>query len=324
MGASESNLIGVSGFQIVRVLPNSPAHVAGLCPFFDFITEVDGIPLNDDGGIAFLKKYIADSINKTVRLTVFNLRVRSVRLTELLPCDGWGGVGLFGCVVEWNTADCAMDSTWHVVDLVEGSPSDRCGEIMGQRDFLLGMETADGNMVLFGPHSSSSDLRDLVAASLSGGRDALVLMVFDSVANTVREISIPMWGISTMGIDVADGYLHFIPPIASDDPVELMRKLPCVTQFHTNGDRGPASPLISSPRSESEGVASHTDAPEPLPTAPRRETPSHEVDPEIVAISSSQHLPITPTPPAAPEANAPPHPAALPFPSFPLPPSRKI
>eukprot|EP00658_Telonema_sp_P-2_P038911 TRINITY_DN27836_c0_g1_i1.p1 TRINITY_DN27836_c0_g1~~TRINITY_DN27836_c0_g1_i1.p1 ORF type:complete len:214 (-),score=56.39 TRINITY_DN27836_c0_g1_i1:57-698(-) len=134
-------------------------------------------------------------------------------------------------VLEWNTADNAMESSWHVVDLVEGSPADRCGDVMAQRDYLLGMEASDRSLVLFGPHSSSSDLRDMVASSLSHGEDVLVLLVFDSVNNAIKEVTIPMCGINTMGIDVADGYLHFIPAVISNDPLDMIRKLPCVTQF---------------------------------------------------------------------------------------------
>ena len=32
-------------YQIGRVVPNSPAHKAGLVPFFDFIQDVDGNPI---------------------------------------------------------------------------------------------------------------------------------------------------------------------------------------------------------------------------------------------------------------------------------------
>lgn len=57
MGASESRQISSSdasapktGYHIVRVAANSPAHLAGIEPFFDFCVGLDGVALNPSGG----------------------------------------------------------------------------------------------------------------------------------------------------------------------------------------------------------------------------------------------------------------------------------
>lgn len=39
-----------SGYHVVRVAANSPAHLAGIEPFFDFCVGIDGHPLNVGGG----------------------------------------------------------------------------------------------------------------------------------------------------------------------------------------------------------------------------------------------------------------------------------
>lgn len=54
MGASESRQLSddsapKSGYHVVRVAANSPAHLAGIEPFFDFCVGLDGVALNVSG-----------------------------------------------------------------------------------------------------------------------------------------------------------------------------------------------------------------------------------------------------------------------------------
>lgn len=55
MGAAESRQLSddsapKSGYHVVRVAANSPAHLAGIEPFFDFCVGLDGVALNVNVG----------------------------------------------------------------------------------------------------------------------------------------------------------------------------------------------------------------------------------------------------------------------------------
>ena len=55
---------------MLKVWPNSPGHIAGLEPFFDFIIGVNEFRLDIDGDQ--LKQVTAKNVDKEVKLTVYN------------------------------------------------------------------------------------------------------------------------------------------------------------------------------------------------------------------------------------------------------------
>lgn len=229
MGQSDSTLASIQGFQVARVLPSSPAHVAGLVPYFDIITAIDHLPLSTEGS-DFFKSYVKKSLGKTLTLTVFNLRLRAYRDIPLKPTDTWGGAGLLGCSIDWTSAERCVANTWHIVDVAPDSPAANNPDIVQQRDYIIGMQPADEQVITMlreeSDFSQRLDTWKQLRSSTPGSTPAtLLFLIFDSVDNSIKEVLLDMKGKTTLGLDVANGYLHVIPatPGAS--------KLPTIKRF---------------------------------------------------------------------------------------------
>jgi hypothetical protein len=218
MGASQSS--SGSGLQIGRVAENSPARLAGLVPFFDFVRAINGHQLTDSSGSAF-KQLVAGQVNKEVKLDVWNGRTRSSRAVTIVPRTGWGGNGLLGCSVYWRSVDEAMGLVYRVIEVQSGSAAARSG-LLAMRDYIIGMQIVapdtPRDVVVLNIFLTASDFHQRLqareeSASLAGtpwyGDKSILLLVYDSVANDVREVSCEV----PLGCDVATGYLHAIPTI---------------------------------------------------------------------------------------------------------------
>lgn len=241
MGASESSPVsGVSGFQVVRVLPNSPAHFAGLAPWFDFIVAVDNLAI-DPENTNFFFDYVRRNKYKPIVFRTMNLRLRAFRELLITPTDSWGGVGLLGCNVNWESVEKALESTWHIVDVKQNSPAFRA-DLMSNRDYILGMQVAhdSGALTLLSDpndfHSRMDEWHGLRATRPNFGQ-TLVLLIFDAVDNSVKEVDVDMRGESSLGADLANGYLHVVPPDASGTG-----KAPVVTRFYV---AAPSAPVVA-------------------------------------------------------------------------------
>nr|CCD17639.1 hypothetical protein, unlikely [Trypanosoma congolense IL3000] len=119
---ADSQLRGIRGLQIVRVLLNSPAHIAGLVPFFDLITAVNGVMLQEGAdAIESFKQHVAAQPSQPMHFTVYNLHVRAYRDVVCATSRSWGGGGLLGCSVEWCSAEDFTDRIWHIVEVTPGA-----------------------------------------------------------------------------------------------------------------------------------------------------------------------------------------------------------
>lgn len=243
-------LTSIAGFQIVRLLPYSPAHRAGLVPYFDIITSIDGNSLCTDAANPFVefKNYTSCHTNETVCFTVFNLRTRTSRDVHCIPSNNWGGNGLLGCSIEWTRADCCIQYPLHIVDVLEGSPAEHCLELKADRDYIIGMQSAqeqlislikgeqDFNNRLEGWREEQYSAKQWLAhypsekPPLAMGQ--LLLLVYNSVNNTVKEVMIDMGNAfaSPLGISIAAGLLHLIP-CSSDDQKNDISSLPVMARF---------------------------------------------------------------------------------------------
>jgi hypothetical protein len=228
MGGSESTLAGLEGYQIVRVINNSPAHVGGLVAFFDFITAVDKLSLDRDNP-SFFFDYVRRNQDKAVTLQVFNLRVRASRDVTVVPSNSWGGVGLLGVNVCWESAEAALESTWHIVDVAPDSPAYRA-DLMSHRDYILGMQPAtDGTTITTFRdgsdfHGRVEEWRARMAVANRSASRTLLIMIFDSVDNAVKEVLLDMSSSNSIGVDVANGYLHVVPPTPNSDKLPVMKR----------------------------------------------------------------------------------------------------
>jgi hypothetical protein len=234
MGQSESTLANIQGFQVARVLPGSPAHAAGLIPYFDIITAIDHLPLSSEAS-DFFKSYVKKSEGKTVALTVYNLRLRAYRDVPLTPTEHWGGAGQLGCSIDWTSADRCLSNTWHIVVISAHSPAFQQPDLLQERDYIIGMQPPDEQVITmlrdeadFGQRLDA--WRHLRMSAPSSTPPSLLFLIFDSVDNSVKEILLNMGQQLSLGIDVANGYLHVIPPTPGAE------RLPTVKKFVVSGN----------------------------------------------------------------------------------------
>lgn len=249
MGGSESTLGSVEGYEVARVLINSPAHHAGLIPYFDVVVAVDGMALDREHKTQF-QQYITKNLRKEITLSVFNLRCRSVRDVVVTPNDNWGGVGVLGCSLNWDTADRMVENTWHLVDVVSGSPA-AAADLVPGRDYLLGMQTPEDETITM--FSDADDFQDRLArwkALRSTGTpnlpNTLLLLVFDSVNNAVKEECVDMGAHLSLGVDVANGYLHVVPPMPGSTQLPVVKKFFVPTASPTPAREATARPPAAS------------------------------------------------------------------------------
>ncbi|KPI88128.1 putative Golgi reassembly stacking protein (GRASP) [Leptomonas seymouri] len=243
-------LAGIEGFQVVRLLPYSPAHKAGLVPFFDIITALDHAPLELQGSSAlqYFKSYIANHRDRSVCFSVFNLYVRAYRDVYCVPSDAWGGGGLLGCSIEWSRAETCPERCVHVVDILEGSPAADSGEFCANRDYIIGMQTIQEPLISLiknqkdfysrveGWHEEQRWLLERKQRFPSEAVEVphvLLFLVYNSEENTVREVAVEM-GTSpeaTLGMSVATGLLHVIPSAVTVGGAATELSLPVMSRF---------------------------------------------------------------------------------------------
>ncbi|KAG5493670.1 hypothetical protein JIQ42_02044 [Leishmania sp. Namibia] len=276
-------LAGIEGFQVVRLLPYSPAHKGGLVPFFDIITAVDRVLLNtnETQALQFFKSYVANHRNQLVCFTTFNLYTRAYRDVSCIPSDDWGGGGLLGCSIEWTRADACPERCVHVVDVLEGSPAAYSTELKANRDYIIGMQTAQDALITL--IKSQKDFYSRLEAWRDEQRWAqerkqrfpseavevphvLLLLVYNSESNTVGEVEVEMGTNpeAALGISVATGLLHIIPSVSDSHDLTAGASLPVMNKFTSahSGIAVPASvqqreqlPNESCPASAAEGSA---------------------------------------------------------------------
>ena len=72
----------VSGHRILYVSPDGPGDAAGLVPFFDLITAVEGEVLNEtDASLAIT---ISKHVGQLTELSVYNVKTRLTRATFIV------------------------------------------------------------------------------------------------------------------------------------------------------------------------------------------------------------------------------------------------
>lgn len=295
MGNSESTqglLSSAQGYQIARVSNNSPAHTAGLVPFFDFITAVDDLALDDENR-SFFFDYIKKNLGKRVKLSVFNLRIQAMRDVVVVPNNEWGGKGVLGCNVAWETAEHAMENTWRIVQVDEDSAAGRVGSsgdanaaaaaagggsfggLMAQRDHIIGAQTLAHNADSISLFKDNNDFHQRVEAwreyvqthSFSGGNQpGILLLIYDAVDNAVKEIFMNSfrqrdgeWDLS-LGLDVANGFLHQIPSLSARDGGSL----PMIKRFVVINDvtsSANTTPALAAPAAPAAAAAPTVPAP---------------------------------------------------------------
>ncbi|KAH9996951.1 GRASP55/65 PDZ-like domain-containing protein [Xylariaceae sp. FL0662B] len=86
-------------WHVLDVPANSPADLAGLLPYSDYILGTpDGI-LHGESGLGEL---VDDYIGRPLKLWVYNNEYNVTREVEIQPSREWGGEGALGCVLGYG------------------------------------------------------------------------------------------------------------------------------------------------------------------------------------------------------------------------------
>uniref|UniRef100_A0A914EIV9 PDZ GRASP-type domain-containing protein n=1 Tax=Acrobeloides nanus TaxID=290746 RepID=A0A914EIV9_9BILA len=203
MGNSESVNIpggGTEGYHVLRVQDNSPGQAAGLEAFFDFIVAIGNTRLDKDNDT--LKEILKQHLDRPLELTVYNSKTQTVRQTQIIPSQSWGGQGLLGVSIRFCSFEGANQNVWHIISVQPNSPASLAG-LQSNSDYVLGAES-----VL----NQADDLIALVQANIG---KPLKLYVYNVDTDSVREITLTpnsAWGgEGCLGCDIGFGYLHRIP-----------------------------------------------------------------------------------------------------------------
>ncbi|MCJ1254272.1 hypothetical protein MMC24_002086 [Lignoscripta atroalba] len=83
-------------WHVLDVIPNSPADIAGLLPYGDYII---GTPEGMVHGESGLGELVEDYLSRPLRLYVYNHEYAVTRIVTITPSRNWGGNGALGCVL---------------------------------------------------------------------------------------------------------------------------------------------------------------------------------------------------------------------------------
>jgi hypothetical protein len=86
-------------WHVLDVPSNSPADVAGLLPYSDYILGSPEGALHGESGLSEL---VEDHIGRPLRLYVYNNEYNVTREVTIQPSRDWGGEGALGCVLGYG------------------------------------------------------------------------------------------------------------------------------------------------------------------------------------------------------------------------------
>jgi hypothetical protein len=86
-------------WHILDVMPNSPADVAGLLPYGDYVIGSPDGTLRGDAGLGNLVEHFME---QPLRLWVYNHEYDVTRMITITPSKNWGGDGALGCVLGYG------------------------------------------------------------------------------------------------------------------------------------------------------------------------------------------------------------------------------
>ncbi|KAI3401589.1 hypothetical protein diail_10190 [Diaporthe ilicicola] len=89
----------VNIWHVLDVPANSPADIAGLLPYSDYILGSPEGALHGESGLG---EIVEDHIGRPLRLYVYNNEYDVTREVTLQPSREWGGEGALGCVLGYG------------------------------------------------------------------------------------------------------------------------------------------------------------------------------------------------------------------------------
>jgi len=192
---------GSVGYRVLGVQAKSPASECGLVSFFDFVVAADGTELKELDS-TFIDK-IKASEDRALVCTIYNLKSKTTREVHITPKRHWGGQGLLGVTIRFDTYYKADEQLVRVLDVEHNSPAFAAG-LKAETDYVLG--TAE---VVF--HSADAFIK-ACQASLDSRLDVYVYDCDQDQVRVVALVPTRNWGgHGCLGASVAHGYLHRLP-----------------------------------------------------------------------------------------------------------------
>lgn len=219
--SSETTDGGNEGYHVHGVQDHSPAQIAGLEPFFDFIIAIGHSRLNKENSM--FKDLLKANMEKPVKLEVYNTKTMKVREVEVTPSNMWGGQGLLGASVRFCSFQGANEHVWHVLDVEPNSPAALAG-LQAHTDYIVGSD-----QIL-------QESEDFYALIESHEGKPLKLLVYNTETDSCREVYVTpngAWGgEGSLGCGIGYGYLHRIPsqPVTPSKNYEIKPPSPLPAQ----------------------------------------------------------------------------------------------
>ncbi|CAE7262069.1 Gorasp2 [Symbiodinium sp. CCMP2456] len=155
-----------------------------------------------DADQATFASAIQEAENQRTKLVVHNIRTHTARDVYVTP-RRWGGAGLLGAVVRYDTLESAEGQGMRVLSVFPNSPAEAAG-LVPNKDFLLGTTE-----VMFRDMDELTEVVNLYMGT------ELKIYVYNIEAENIREVVIvpsTQWGgDGAIGADIRTGLLHRIP-----------------------------------------------------------------------------------------------------------------
>ncbi|KAG8787550.1 hypothetical protein FRC16_001543, partial [Serendipita sp. 398] len=205
--------------HVLRVAPGSPAD-GFIEPFFDFLVGVDGSQLGNVVDAKSLSRMVEEHEGKPLPLLIWSAKYRQMRVVPIIPSRTWSQAShdsssnaneppsLLGLSMRLCTPEHALESVWHILEVLEGSPAESAG-LVPYGDWVVGWSG--------GVLSGENAFYDLVEAHIDKPLRAIIYSYdFDTLREIVLVPNRKWGGEGLLGCGVGYGLLHRIPPQPSN------------------------------------------------------------------------------------------------------------
>lgn len=118
---------------------------------------------------------LKNSVDQSVKLTVYSTRTNLCREVAVTPSTGWGGSGLLGVSIRFCSIRAAREAVWHILDVAPNSPAAQAG-LISQHDYVIGSDAvllevssfyAEGMCACYDYQSFTEDLIECLKYGIS-------------------------------------------------------------------------------------------------------------------------------------------------------------